>query len=67
VRNMKGYVNIRGDDGIENEEKKVCCFCKRTLEDDCFIDDTGRTFCHRQCRQMRIRELKNYAEKGRML
>ncbi len=67
AQNMKEYLRVYGDGVSENDEKMVCCFCKKALEDSYFIDDTGRIFCHRQCRQMRIWELKNYADKGRTL
>ena len=61
VQNMKKYVSILGDDGVENGSKAVCCFCKKELKDEFFVDDTGRTFCHRLCRQRRIEALKKHA------
>ncbi len=63
VQNMKKYVSILGNDGIENDEKTVCCFCQKALTDDYFVDDTGRAFCNRRCRGRRIDLLKAYKER----
>lgn len=63
VRNMKKYVSILGDDDTQNDEKAVCCFCKKVLTEEYFIDDTGRIFCNRRCRGRRIELLIAYKER----
>ena len=38
----------------------VCCFCKKILTEDFYIDDTGRLFCNKRCRWQRIDMLKGH-------